>query len=109
MARLSLGFWTGLLDRRFSYLWRVIQPVFIHVPPTTRVTADGMERLLGDIRDLRNAIAHHDPIIDWYFERSIRGMDNLVGPVSPPILKWMKERSRVDAVLAEDPRRTIRR
>jgi hypothetical protein len=94
-----------LLDRRFSKQWPMLKPVFSHLPTTTRVQPEKVQEFLGDLRDLRNAIAHHDPIIDWPFAESMRKMDLLAGPISPVILKWMKDRSRVTCVLLEDPRR----
>lgn len=106
VAELPFGFWKALLGRDYqATYWPKLRPVFRHLPPPTRrVHQDVLEGWVGDLVDLRNVVAHHWPVIDWTWERSIQNMKSVTGPISPAVQIWMVDRSRLPAVLAEDPR-----
>lgn len=100
VARLGLGFWVALCRRVYDgsrgegpRLWPAILPTaFPHRP-----AAAGREEIyvrLESIRDLRNRVAHHDPVWD----RNIESRHALVLET----LGWMNP-SMVRAVRALDP------
>jgi hypothetical protein len=61
VAELSLGFWTGLLNKTYdAKLWIPhLHKAFPHV----RVSRKKCQAYLKRIRGLRNRVAHHEPIL----------------------------------------------
>jgi len=63
VGNLSLGFWVGLFSSKYeTHLWRTyLRPIFNRAPdPLLRSTVYGK---LNRIRELRNRVAHHEPIL----------------------------------------------
>ncbi|MBV2184748.1 MAG: Abi family protein [Rhizobium sp.] len=63
IAAMSLEFWCSLLDKQFEYDWR---PTFRTVFPNaaTNEYRSDMWLTLQPIKNLRNRIAHHEPLFD---------------------------------------------
>ncbi|MGV8038860.1 MAG: hypothetical protein AB2L07_01845 [Thermoanaerobaculaceae bacterium] len=66
IAQLPLGFWTGLLTKRYEQrLWpRFMQSAFPLMPRSQR-TRHVVHGRLDDLRNLRNRVFHHEPVWHW--------------------------------------------
>ena len=106
VAQLSFGFWRALLAANYTSLWNeTLGDAFPHTAnPKSIIRRGDIEERIENLGDLRNAIAHHDPVFDWDFQRSFRNAKMIAGAISPQIQSWMVSRSRVQGVLGEDPR-----
>jgi len=88
IAELNLGFWTSLFGSG-TPLWNVLRPAF---------RAPGIQRSdvavpLHYIRDLRNRIAHYEPILAIALGQHYASITTLTGWLSPSAAAWIKETS----------------
>ena len=104
VADLSFGFWSALASKKYEIPigWqRRIRVSFPHIPQGVdiRSVAGPMQR----IRDLRNRVAHHEPI----FHLKLRSKYNEVMCLtnwSSPDVEWMVRQScRFQEILANKP------
>ena len=109
VAVLSFGFWVSLLGpggrrepagRRADYemtLWRpALRGAFSHLTPLTRKQA---HRPLNCLRELRNRIAHHEPIFARNLSEDHQRILAVTGWISPAARSWIEGHSRVAALL----------
>ena len=101
VAELSFGFWVSLFARRYDALWNAqLNQAF-----SPAMKRKDLYDKLAELRDLRNRIAHHEPIhglpladlhdsILWVLER-----------ISPVAAVWVSHHSRVPTILG-DPERS---
>lgn len=108
LARLSFGWWTDLLaPRQDELLWG---PALRHAFPGLtdgRGRADVHEPL-SRLGGLRNAVAHHEPVVG----RDLAALHDdamvVLAAVCPVTRSWAERTSRVPGVLEQDPRQTAR-
>ena len=111
VAALSFGFWVSLLGsggrmdsdgRRANYemtLWRpALRRAFPHRMPLTRKQA---HRPLNALRQLRNRIAHHEPVFARSLREDHQRILDVTGWISPAAQAWVKHHSSVPTVLDE--------
>ncbi len=108
VAALSFGFWVSLLGpggrigtgRKANYemtLWRpAIRGAFPH---RTRLNRRQAHRPLDRLRDLRNRIAHHEPIFERNLTSDHRQIVDVAGWISPTIQAWIEHYSQVPAII----------
>ena len=109
VAALSFGFWVSLLGRggrpdpaghRGNYemtLWRsALRDAFCHRTPLTRKQA---HQPLNCLRELRNRIAHHEPIFARNLPEEHQRILDVTGWISPAARSWIEGHSRVAALL----------
>lgn len=100
VASLPLSFWTRLVGIRYDELWKSsLHHVFPHGSGTRRDVAGQLNR----ISQLRNDIAHHQPIIGIPVADRHEDMLALAAAVDPAAAAWIGALSRVEATLAERP------
>jgi len=105
IARLGFGFWLMLLNRQHeSKLGTIIKPCFTYASGKA-VYLDVVSTKVGDLYEMRNAIAHHHPIFHWDFDDSATNVLYLAEWMSQPLRAWLFQRSRVVDVLKENPLR----
>ena len=97
VAELSFGFWVSLFARRYDALWNAqLNQAF-----SSAMKRKDLYGKLTELRDLRNRIAHHEPIhglpladlhdsILWVLER-----------ISPITAVWVSRHSRVPTILGD--------
>ena len=105
IAALSFGFWRSLFTPGYQRLWPTLKEAFSYLPPRVSIRQADMCDHVSDLHELRNGIAHHDPIFDWNFEASITNLKRVAEPICPRTYGWIDQRSRVRDLLAADPRR----
>lgn len=106
VAGLSLDFWRFLFVRTHQIdVWRRVRHGF-HGLPGPRRTTDHfalVEQAVVDVYDLRNRVAHHEPI------RLHRALDDheavllLAGYVDPEARRWLESVSSVPRILSKRP------
>ena len=114
VASMSLGFWVRLLGRggranggrNANYdttLWR---PALRRVFPGHR--RRDVHRRFDSLRQLRNRIAHHEPIFERDTNKDYDELLEAVGWISSDILEWIKRHSSVPDALQAPLSATIR-
>ena len=102
IARTSLGFWTGLFHPDYhETLWI---PALYKVFPHKRLKrSTAYARLLIINKELRNRIAHHEPIFDRNLEKDMQDILEILGWICPITRDWVKEHNRFDEVMKNCP------
>lgn len=115
VAELSFGFWTGMLSKFYMYqsakeprLWpHMLAVAFPHGPNLKHPSQAARE--FNEIRKFRNRVFHHEPI--W--SRPNLGGDrqrilDIISWMSPELARVVGAFDRVNDVLSEEFRRTLR-
>lgn len=89
VAELTLGFWTSLFGRDGTHLWQHLRPTF---------QARGIQRglvsgQLRDLRQLRNRVAHYEPILAQPLAQRYGNLTTLTGWLSPSAAAWIARTS----------------
>lgn len=101
VAELSLGFWRYLLSARYDpTLWRwCLYRAF----PGHRGPRREVEGAVADLHQLRNRIAHVEPLHHLPVARRHATMLTVAGWIDPDAQKWISTHDHVPAVLAARP------
>ncbi|NEE00721.1 hypothetical protein [Phytoactinopolyspora halotolerans] len=102
VAELSFGFWRYLTASGYAdKLWRpALRRAFLTTRPLPRrEIADRLTRL----HDLRNRIAHHEPIHFRDLARDWQDILYIAEALGPDIRNWLVRTTRVPAILAARP------
>ena len=91
-SNLSLSFWVELLGRRYhETIWLKIIAFFSSYPGRR----EDFYRKAGEIRNLRNVIAHHGPILRRDLFRDHADLHQLTALLDPELANEVKRKSRV--------------
>ena len=94
----SLTFWINLLSRRNGYrVWRHLESLS---PALKLYGRRNFQQKAIVIRDLRNAIAHHAPILHRNLARDLAYMHELTELLSPNLAQALKERSKAEELVS---------
>lgn len=100
ISGLPLSFWARLTGTVYEDLWKAsLHRAFPHSSGLRRDVAGPLNR----ISQLRNDIAHHQPLIDVPIAARRRDLLDLAAAVDPAAAVWISALSRVEDVLAETP------
>lgn len=94
VAALSLGFWTSLFGRHQEELWQVHLHGIAMREDGKGVTRKAFSRPLNDVRQLRNRVAHHEPIIARDLQGEYERILQLTNWLSAPAAEWVSAHSR---------------
>ncbi len=101
VAELSFGFWRFLLARRYTAtLWPALRPGFPYLPSADRL---GLEAPVTRLHQLRNRVAHHEPLIAEPLSARYEDMLFVVAAVDPHLKAWLAAGNRLPDVLASRP------
>lgn len=107
VAELSFGFWERLLSRgpqgNRNYevtLWR---PALHRAFPHARFPRSVIHKPLPGLRDIRNRIAHHEPIFSRNLATDYQTIIDVIGWMCPETRAWVEYQSTVSGVLATRP------
>lgn len=105
IAAMSLEFWCSLLDKQFEYEWR---PTFAKVFPNaaTNEYRSHLWATLQPIKNLRNRIAHHEPLFDMKCMPSLHSeVLSVIGKRCAMTMGWTKHHSTFTTVWHAVPRK----
>ena len=102
VSELSLGFWRFLLTSKYrTTVWPILSNGSLSGVEV------GYEELflarVGRVHDLRNRIAHHEPIHRRRIDRDLLDCLRIVSAVCPETADWVQQRARVEALLGNQP------
>lgn len=100
VAQLMFGFWRYLSSSAHEVpLWR---PYLHHAFPrgTSRAFVD--ERV-GDLHDLRNRVAHHEPVFRWNLVRAHQQLLEISALIAPELERHISRTSQVGTLLLRRP------
>jgi hypothetical protein len=107
IAELSFGFWERLLSRGprgpRNYEMALWRPALHRAFPNARRPRAGIHRPLPGLRDLRNRIAHHEPIFSRDLTTDYQTILEVIGWMCADTQVWVIHHSDVPAVLADRP------
>lgn len=105
VADLPFGFWLSMLSAGMDiHVW---QFEFAKTFPNFPIQPNGLKTVRNrtkDLKEIRNRIAHHEPIYHLPLRQLHDEALELTGWVSRDTRWWMNETSRVIHVLGQDPR-----
>jgi hypothetical protein len=102
VAELPFGFWRYLTTTRYAErLWRpALRRAF---PARQRLARPQIADRLTRLHLLRNRIAHHEPIHRRELRRDWQDVQFVASAICPHVQAWIRQTSRVEAVLAARP------
>jgi hypothetical protein len=103
IAALTYGFWVALLTARHQT--RIWTPHFrLSFPGAPAgIARDLVHKEADRLRDLRNRIAHHEPVIRRDLAGDYQRTINLISWVCPETASWVIEHSHVIGMIAQRP------
>lgn len=101
-AELNFGFWVNmLLPRHETAVWTDLRASFTHLP--ANVTYGDLYSRCDAVREFRNRIFHHEPILHRDISNEHSMIMELIGWLSPDKAAWIKPYSRVMSVMRTKP------
>lgn len=107
IADLKFVFWSKMFTGRFdARLWNnYLRAVFPHMDPT--MTVQDLRRLiftdLEQLRELRNRIAHHEPIFKRQLVGDFSKIQELIAFRCPATALWMTNNQQASTLIAAKP------
>lgn len=101
-AELSFGFWRNMLLPKYEApLWTPINAHFAHLPD--HVDRGLLETRCETVRDLRNRISHHEPLLKRDITRDYSQALELLRWMSPAKAEWLKPRLETMKLVRQRP------
>jgi hypothetical protein len=101
-AELNFGFWVNmLLPRHEPTFWPDLHTSFSDLPK--HVSYDLLFKRCDAVREFRNRIFHHEPILHRNITKEYSQIMELITWLSPEKARWIKPYSRVMAVARQKP------
>ncbi len=89
VAELPFGFWRYLLAKRYSStLWPAIRHGFPQLPGRDRAR---LERPVIRLHNLRNRIAHHEPLIRENLPARLADLEYVLDAIDPVLRGWVRD------------------
>jgi hypothetical protein len=89
VAELPFGFWRYLLAKRYSAtLWPAIRHGFPQLPGRDRAR---LERPVIRLHQLRNRIAHHEPLIRENLPARLADLEYILDAIDPALRRWVRD------------------
>ena len=101
IAELTLGFWTSFFDKKYENLWQQTLHHIAKQPNGNGYPRQYFSTRLNDIRDLRNRVAHHEPIYHLPLARLYDDITNIIGHMAPAAYKWVQAHSTFMDILIQ--------
>lgn len=107
IAELSFGFWENMFVARFdAALWTPhLTAVLPHLPAgmTMQQARGHVRQELKKLRDLRNRIAHHEPLLTLNAQQVLKDMETLIGYRCANTAAWMVQTNDLAPLIASRP------
>ncbi|UJL39250.1 hypothetical protein [Pantoea agglomerans] len=103
IAELTFGFWSSLFNSQFQeVLWKDLRLVFARCPKPLR-QRHNISAALNQIRDLRNRVFHHEPLL--WLQPALPEHHNtgvkVIGWIEPELSEWLAELDRLNSIWAD--------
>lgn len=102
VSELSFGFWTAMLGSKYEDLWQKKLNKIAQRENGKGLRRKDLSSPMTPIRNLRNRIAHHEPILEWNLQKHYRNIIKITGWLSQPAASWCKNYSRFSDVYPEN-------
>lgn len=89
VAELNLGFWSSLFGRDAHHLWRWLRPAF----QAKGIQRPAIAQQLKDVRQLRNRVAHYEPILGLPLAQRYAEVTTITGWLSSDAAGWISRHS----------------
>lgn len=100
VAELPFGFWRYLLARRYTAtLWPAVRRHFPHLAGSDRRL---LEAPVARLHQLRNRVAHHEPLLAEDLPGRYTDLLTLVGAVDPRLRDWVERNNRLTVTIGGD-------
>lgn len=100
---LTLGFWVSLLGPGNDYETRLWRPTLRHAFPSYRGPRKPLHQNLDTLRELRNQVAHHEPIGSRPLAADRDSAYRILGYLSADVHDWAAAEDRIPQLLSERP------
>ncbi len=101
-AELGFGFWENMLLEKYTPdLWASLHISFPYLPPGVDQTA--LKTKCRKVRELRNRIAHHEPIFHRNLSQDYANCLELIRWLSPAKAEWVRPHCAVASMLRAKP------
>lgn len=101
-AELNFGFWANMLLARHEVVfWPDLHSAFPDLP--SAITYAALYRRCDSVREFRNRVFHHEPIIHLDITKEYSQIMELINWLSADKAKWIKPYSRVMSVARLKP------
>lgn len=101
ISHLTFGFWTMMFNKEHEVLWQQTLHRISADPGKRGLRRKQISAPLVRIRQLRNRIAHHEPILHWPLRQHHADMMQLMEWIAPPAAAWCRQHDRFPALLAQ--------
>ncbi|MFI3902602.1 hypothetical protein [Ochrobactrum sp. S1502_03] len=107
VASLTFGFWTTCIGSEYNEdLW--IQAIHRPFKKNQSLTRKKLNRDLTPLRNLRNRIAHHEPILSWNLLKHYENGMIIIQALSPDAHQWVKENCKFHDIYDESIRKEFK-
>lgn len=102
ICELNFGFWRFLLTKQYrTTLWpAALVNAFPELPPSE---APRLSSAMQRLHDLRNRIAHHEPVHRRRLDLDLADCDFVLRSICPETARWAASRERVTVTLSNRP------
>lgn len=87
IAELTLGFWVQLIARKYE---KALWVKYLHRVFPLKLNRKALFRRFDSIKNLRNRIAHHEPIISRDLQQDYAGIIEAIKWISPIVSEWVE-------------------
>ncbi len=98
VAALTFSFWTSMLSPTYEDLWQTTLHRIARREDGKGLRRKDLSGPLTPIRNLRNRVAHHEPILQWNLPKHYANIVQITGWLSPAAAAWCRAQSRFEAV-----------
>ena len=100
VAQLMFGFWRYLSSAAHEVaLWRP----YLHHAFAAGTSRPDVDVRMGDLHELRNRVAHHEPLLTWNLVEAQQQLTELADLISPELAQHITTSSKLTALLAARP------
>jgi Abi-like protein len=102
VAALTFGYWTAFFGTVYEDQWRKVLHKVTQLPDGVNLPRKKFAAPLAPIRELRNRVAHHEPILAWNLPKHYAAIVQLTEWLSPAAAEWCRAFARFSAIFPVD-------
>ena len=102
VAAQTFGYWTAFFGTVYEDQWRKELHKVTQLPEGAHLSRKQFAAPLAPVRELRNRIAHHEPIITWNLPKHYEAIMQLTAWLSPSAADWCRGCSRFKSIYPDD-------